>query len=642
LIFKGVAWEVCGILGIISSTTVVDKNRFRSMRNTMPYRGPDSNGFWFHDEDKVALAHLRLSILDPTPAGHQPREEVSHNCVISYNGEVYNYLEIRAELEHKGYYFETQSDTEVVLKAYIEYGYDCLKHFNGMFAIAIWDGNKKELFLARDRLGIKPLYYLFNNEEFIFASETKAILAGLDNKPALNLQLIDSYMSFGYIPGENTLHQGIKRLMPGHFAVFKGDVKKGKKLSIHQYWDLIFNNKPAYAESFDYYVEESKRLLDSAIDLRLRSDVPLGIFLSGGIDSSAVVGLLAKRVEKPLKTFSIGYDFGKGFDETPYARIIADKFKTEHHEIKITPAQFKAFIPEYISLMDEPVTEAAAISLFFVAKLAKDKVTVALSGEGSDEIFAGYDLYQYMNVIDKYRSLVGQTGSNFFAGIANKILGESHKISKYLTMATLPIEQRYKGMSTYPDHQKEALYKPEFIAEIEQSNKVSSRNYTKSLFERTKNEDVLSKMLYFDTKTWLVDDLLIKADRMSMGASLELRVPFLDYRLVEFAATIPSEYKIQKGEGKYPLKKMMEGILPHDIIYRKKMGFPTPLKLMFQNELRDYAEKLLLSSETKLLQYFIKSRIEQLIEEHNSNKYDHHKTLWQLVVLEEWLRKNTD
>lgn len=308
---------MCGILGILDFSKKTDVSRLRAMRDTMPYRGPDSNGLWFDDEEKVGLAHLRLSILDPTPAGHQPREEVAHNCVISYNGEVYNYIEIRAILETKGYTFETGSDTEVVLKAYIEYGVDCLQHFNGMFAIAIWDGNKKELFLARDRLGIKPLYYLQNDDEFIFASETKAILKGLDKKPALNVQLIDSYMSFGYIPGENTLHQGIKRLMPGHYAVLKCAEPTEHILTITEFWDLKFDTRDD--KGFDYYVDESKRLLESAIDLRLRSDVPLGIFLSGGIDSSAVVGLLAERIKEPLKTFSIGYDFGKGFDETPYA-----------------------------------------------------------------------------------------------------------------------------------------------------------------------------------------------------------------------------------------------------------------------------------------------------------------------------------
>ncbi len=626
---------MCGILGTINFNHAADATRITAMRDTMPYRGPDSNGLWISKDKYCGLAHLRLSILDPTPAGHQPRIEQSGRFVISYNGEVYNYIEIRAELKKKGYQFETGTDTEVILQAYIEWGKDCLDRFNGMFAIAIYDIETKSLFLARDRLGIKPVYYYQDDNEFVFASETKAILNGLDAKPELNIELIDDYMSFGYIPGENTLHKGIKRLMPGHYAIIKDS-----QLVITQWWDLKFNNTED--KGFDHYLTESKKLLESAIDLRLRSDVPLGIFLSGGIDSSAVVGLLANKVKEPLKTFSIAYDFGKNFDETQYARMIAEKFGTDHHELKITPQQFADFIPEYIHLMDEPVTEAAAISLFFVSKLAKEKVTVALSGEGSDEIFAGYDLYQYMNILEKYRSVVGQKGTELFAGISNKVLGESHKVSKYLNMATQPIEQRYKGMSTYPDAQKYSLYKQDFKQKLDEAKRITNHGqFSRQLFENTKNNDQLSKMLYFDTKTWLVDDLLIKADRMSMGTSIELRVPFLDYRLVEFAASIPSKHKIKKGEGKYPLKKMMEGILPNDIIYRKKMGFPTPLKLMFQNELKEYARNLLLSDNTKLHQFFNVERIKQLIEEHNANKYDHHKTLWQLVVLEEWLKKNT-
>ncbi|MCB4436299.1 asparagine synthase (glutamine-hydrolyzing) [Alteromonas sp. McT4-15] len=626
---------MCGILGTLNFTNTVDEQRLASMRDTMPYRGPDSNGIWISNNLHCGLAHLRLSILDPTPAGHQPRVEENGRFVISYNGEVYNYIEIRAELQKKGYTFETGTDTEVILSAYIEWGEDCLNRFNGMFAIAIYDNETETLFLARDRLGIKPVYYYQDEHELIFASETKAILKGLSALPDLNVELIDDYMSFGYIPGEKTLHKGINRLMPGHYAIVKG-----REMKITQWWDLTFNNDED--KGFDYYLNESKRLLESAIDLRLRSDVPLGIFLSGGIDSSAVVGLLADKVKEPLKTFSIAYDFGKNFDETQYARMVADKFGTDHHELKITPQQFADFIPEYIHLMDEPVTEAAAISLFFVSKLAKEKVTVALSGEGSDEIFAGYDLYQYMNVLEKYRGVVGQKGTEIFAGMANKVLGKSHKVSKYLNMATQPIEKRYKGMSTYPDAQKEALYRPDFKVELEKAKTETGHGaFSAKLFDKTKGNDQLSKMLYFDTKTWLVDDLLIKADRMSMATSVELRVPFLDYRLVEFAASIPSKHKINKGEGKYPLKKMMEGILPNDIIYRKKMGFPTPLKLMFQNELREYATNLLLAEDTRVHKFFKKERIAQLIEEHNADKYDHHKTLWQLVVLEEWLRKNS-
>ena len=626
---------MCGILGTLSFSNTVDEQRLVSMRDTMPYRGPDSNGIWISSNSHCGLAHLRLSILDPTPAGHQPRVEEHGRFVISYNGEVYNYIEIRAELQKKGYTFETGTDTEVILSAYIEWGEDCLNRFNGMFAIAIYDNETETLFLARDRLGIKPLYYYQDEHEFIFASETKAILKGLNALPELNIDLIDDYMSFGYIPGENTLHKGIKRLMPGYYAVITRE-----RFVTEQWWDLEFNSSEEKDEEF--YLKESKRLLESAIDLRLRSDVPLGIFLSGGIDSSAVVGLLADKVKEPLKTFSIAYDFGKNFDETQYARMVAEKFGTDHHELKITPQQFADFIPEYIHLMDEPVTEAAAISLFFVSKLAKEKVTVALSGEGSDEIFAGYDLYQYMNVLEKYRGIVGQKGSEIFANVSNKVLGKSHKLSKYLNMATQPLEKRYKGMSTYPDAEKEALYRDDFKLEVDKEKlRTNHGEFSRNLFAKNRNNDQLSKMLYFDTKTWLVDDLLIKADRMSMGTSIELRVPFLDYRLVEFAASIPSKYKIKNREGKYVLKKMMEGILPDEIIYRKKMGFPTPLKMMFQKELKDYAHSLLLSDDTKLHKFFKIERIRQLVEEHNANKYDHHKTLWQLVVLEEWLRKNS-
>lgn len=556
---------MCGILGIISKEGVVEQNRLLAMQKTMPYRGPDDNGHWINDNGVVGLAHLRLSILDPRPSGKQPMMDKDNGLYISYNGEVYNFIEIRKGLEEKGYSFQTGTDTEVILRAYQEYGTDCLSYFNGMFAIAIWDNNTQTLFLARDRLGIKPVYYMNTNEEFIFSSECKGILAGLDKKPDLNSHLIDSFMSYGYIPGEETLHKGINRLLPGHYAVVTQS-----EIKITQYWDLNFDNKED--KGFEYYQNKSQELLESAIDLRLRSDVPLGIFLSGGIDSSAVVGLLAPKVDKPLKTFSIGYDFGQNFDESKYARIVSDKFKTDHHELKMTPEQFKEFIPEYIHLMDEPVTEAAAISLFFISKLAKDKVTVALSGEGSDEIFAGYDLYQYMSVLEKYRNLVGPKVTKVIASVAEKVFGKSHKVSKYLTLASLPLEQRYKGISTYPDSYKERLYLDDFRAMVTDTES-SAKSYTNGLFEKNTDGDQLSKMLYFDTKTWLVDDLLIKADRMSMAASVELRVPFLDYRLVEFAATIPSHHKIKKRQGKFPLKQMMKGILPEGIILEKKWVF---------------------------------------------------------------------
>jgi asparagine synthase (glutamine-hydrolysing) len=624
---------MCGIVGIKTFNTNVDEPSLSAMRDTFTYRGPDDGGVWIDYEANLGLAHRRLSIIDTTSNGHQPMIDEAAGLVISYNGEIYNYIEIKEKLKALGYHFKTHTDTEVILKAYKAYGYGCLNEFNGMFAFAIWDIKTQTLFMARDRLGIKPFYYYHNSQQqFIFASECKAILKGLNEKPAINEHLIDKYMGFGYVPGENTLHKGIKRLLPGHYAVLKGD-----QLQITPYWDLNFSQTED--RGLDYYIENSRTLLNDAIDLRLRSDVPLGIFLSGGIDSSAVVGLLAERVSNPLKTFSVAYDFGKNFNETEYARLVSKKFNTDHHEIFLTPTEFKDFIPDYVSYMDEPVTEAAAISLYFVSKLAASEVTVVLSGEGSDEIFGGYDLYQYMLVIEKYRALLGKGGSKFIANAAS-LLPFSNKLTKYLIMAGQPLDQRYHGISTYDPYYKNLLYRDDFKNMIKNSSTDADR-YLKELFKDTTDNDALSRMLSFDTRTWLVDDLLIKADRMSMANSIELRVPFLDYRLVEFAASIPSKYKVNKGQGKYVLKKMLEGLLPDQIIYRKKMGFPTPLKLMFQNEMKDYAYALLLNSNTKVHQYFEKNIIKNLLDQHAQSQHDHHRVLWQLVVLEEWLNQNT-
>ena len=353
------------------------------------------------------------------------------------------------------------------------------------------------------------------------------------------------------------------------------------------------------------------------------------------------MGLLAPRVSEPLKTFSVAFDFGREYNETPYARIIAQKFNTSHHEIMATPEDFRDFIPDFIRLMDEPVTESAAIALYFVSKLAKEQVTVVLSGEGSDELFAGYDLYRYMTFLDRYYRIFGEKVSGKFACWAEKLLPMGNKISKYAALGSLPIEKRYKGISTYDDSYKHSLYRNDFAQSCLPSG--SNRgllHFLSSLFEHTESYDVLSRMLYFDTKTWLVDDLLIKADRMSMAASLELRVPFLDYRLVEFAATVPSKYKVRGRNGKYLLKKMMAPVLPAEVIYRKKMGFPTPLKIMFEGSLSGYAQDILMSPTTILNTIFKSKTIGRLLKEHSDKQMDHHRTIWQLVVLENWLQEN--
>ncbi len=628
---------MCGIAGIIRYSRGEIARDIIIMRDSFPWRGPDDKGSWVHPEGIIALGHRRLSILDPTPAGHQPMHAPDHGLTIVFNGEVYNYLEIRKELEKKGHGFTTGTDTEVILKSFVQWGANCIGRFNGMFALAIWDEHRRRLFLARDRLGIKPLYYFTDAQGIYFASEVKAILRVVQGRLPIRADLVDAYMGFGYVPGEETMLDGIKRLLPGHCMHITPE--PGAPIRPEQYWQLDFTCLQDRGES--YYLEKGRALLDSAIDLRLRSDVPLGIFLSGGLDSSAVVGLLASRVSEPLKTFSVAYDFGRQYDETPYARMVAEKFNTDHHEIMLTPEQFRDFIPRFIELMDEPVTESAAISLYFVSNLAKKQVTVVLSGEGSDEIFAGYDLYRYMAVLERYFTLGGSALTALLARLGKTMLPEGSKLVKYLQLGSQPLEKRYKGISTYEERYRRRLYTPEFARQCRENQHTDLVRFLSELFEQTANQDVLSRMLYFDTRTWLVDDLLIKADRMSMAASLELRVPFLDYRLVEFAASMPSRYKIRGGKGKYLLKQMMRDILPSEIIHRKKMGFPTPLKIMFAGELYDYARDILLTPHGSLTEYFSQKAIAKILREHKEQQQDHHRIIWQLIVLAQWIQQAT-
>lgn len=622
---------MCGIVGIIDKGRKTLADDIIRMRDTFIYRGPDGAGYWCSPENVVGLGHRRLSILDLSDAGAQPMHDATGQLTIVHNGEVYNYRELRIELEQVGYSFRSETDTEVILAAYERWGTDCLTHFNGMFAFAIWDARQDALFIARDRLGIKPLYYHLQGSCFLFASEIKAILAVLPERPRVDTALIDSYMDFGYIPGKNTLFQGIQRLLPGCFLVFRQGM-----LKCTRYWDFQFHASDNIDELA--YLDQCRALLNDSIDLRLRSDVPLGIFLSGGLDSSAIVALLAPRVSERLKTFSVAYDFGSEFNETAYARLVAKKYQTDHHEFIIQPSQFCNFIPKYVWYMDEPVTESAAISLYFIAKLAKDYVTVVLSGEGSDELFAGYDFYFYNLMIERYRTYVGLRLATALGKTAAQHLPEG-KWRKYLRLSAMPLEERYKGISTYDDVIKDALYNREFSFSLRAP---VIDEFLADLFDHTVGGDALSRMLYFDTRTWLVDDLLIKADRMSMAASLELRVPFLDYRMVEFAAGMPSRYKIRGRTNKHILKKLMQGELPPEIIHRKKLGFPTPLKTMFESELSDYACDLLLSPRSRQRGYFRPDVVERVLFEHRRKTHDHHRLIWQLVVLEEWHRRFVD
>ena len=620
---------MCGIAGIICDkkhaelSALIDR-----MTDLMAYRGPDGRGSAVFEDDGIALGHRRLSIIDPKPSGAQPMQSSDRRYWIVFNGEIYNYREIRSDLESRGELFRSHSDTEVLLSAYAIWGEQCLERFIGMFAFAIWDTRDKKLFAARDRLGVKPFYFAYENDTLIFASEPKSILVAREKPREVDRSLIDAYMSFGYVPGKKTLFKGIDRLLPGHCLTWCSG-----NLSIRQYWDYDFSSQQD--KGVVAHVDDIEKLLRSSIDLRLRSDVPLGVFLSGGLDSSTVVSLLAPGAVSGLKTFSVSYDFGPEFDETPYAREVARAFNTDHHEIVITPQDFIDFIPKYIWHMDEPVTEAAAISLYYVSKLAREQVVVCLSGEGSDEIFAGYDFYAYNLVMEKIRTITGQ-GLVGGAARIGRALGLSRKLQKYLDLVSQPLEQRYKGISSYEEATKQRLYTREFAGECQKGNS-GLQGFISDIFSKSKNWDTLSRMLYFDTKTWLVDDLLIKADRMSMATSIELRVPFLDHRLVEYAATVPSSYKMRGKDPKYILKQVVNNRLPKSVIQRKKMGFPTPLEMMFKGgKLYDYALETLLSPTAVQRGYFNRPAMTKLLEDHKNGRAKNHRELWQLLVLELW------
>jgi len=548
--------------------------------------------------------------------------------VVVFNGEIYNYLELRKELGGDGA-FKTHSDTEVILKAYQAYGLDCVDRFVGMFAFAIWDGRR--LVLARDRLGIKPLYYACTPGGITFASEIKSLIAAKLVRPALNEEQLGAYLAVGYVPGGQTLFKGVRKLPPG--TVMCVD-KTG--IETRRYWKLQFAQ---HDMGLGDAQERLRDLLEDAIDIRLRSDVPLGVFLSGGLDSSAIVALLAPKLSRPLETFSVYYDM-PGFNETKFARLVADRYATVHREIEVTPQMFLEFLPRYIQHMDEPVTEAAGISLYYVAKLAREHVTVVLSGEGADEILAGYEIYGFMQAIERYRKVPGPLRS-----VLNFLWRRSgdKRIRKYGALAELPIEQRYLGVSLYDSADlrsgEEALVNEGVWARMGGGDQFKAE--VAHLYREAAATSRLNQMLYVDINTWLVDDILLKADKMSMAASVELRVPFLDHRLVEFCAILPDALKLKLGNGKYLLRKAVGGLLPQPITKRRKMGFPTPLEYLFREGLYKEFKEILLDDATARHGIFNRKVINKLLREHEEGQ-DRHKRLWQILVFELWQRTYMD
>jgi asparagine synthase (glutamine-hydrolysing) len=619
---------MCGISGIYNfkSLAPADPTLVREMTRRLAHRGPDAEGF--HFDGPVGLGHRRLSILDLSERGRQPMFWGNDRFAIVLNGEIYNYIELRQGLVARGHTLRTGTDTEVLLALFAEQGPKCLSQLEGMFAFAVWDAVERTLFIARDRVGIKPLYYVVTPDGMMFASELKAFTASERFVRRVALPLVETYFTFGYVPGSEAMLEGCQKLLPGQWMSVGPD-----GMNSGSYWDVQYAPDSNRSESDT--AEQLRTLLTDSIKKHLRSDVPVGVFLSGGLDSSTTVALLAEAGVTDLKTFCVAYDEGADYDESRYARVVADRYQTDHHVLYVDSKEFQSFIPGYVWHMDEPVTEAPALSLYFVSRLLRQHATVALSGEGSDELFAGYETYRRMLRFETYRKLPAVVRMGVFDPLAS--LTRHQKVMAYARQARLPLDRRYFGVPYNNPVYKDLLYTEDFVSAAGTGQSVLAPYYNRST-----DWDALSRMLYIDLKTWLVDDLLIKADKMTMAHGLELRVPFLDHRVVEFAATIPSSMKIRKGESKWILKQAMRGRLPDEILTRRKQGFPTPLNRMFQRDLSGYVRDLLLSSRATSRGYFKRDAVERLIEEHMSKTTDHHIVLWKLIVLEEWHRQFVD
>ena len=634
---------MCGIFGVISPK---NRNRelttlLKTMGAALAHRGPDDEGIYLspnsHDSfgSRVGLGHRRLSIID-LKGGHQPLANEDNRIWITYNGEIYNHLELRKGLEEKGHAYRTHSDTETIVHLYEEYGFDCLQYLRGMFSFCIFDEKSGRVFLARDRLGIKPLYYYHEGDMLIFASEIKAILASGNVQSRLNSSVLSEYFTFGYISSHQTLFEGVNKLLPGHAMLWKdGEIK------IWKYWDLDLSKPPVSFNGVDYE-QRFDELFQESVRLRLMSDVPLGIFLSGGIDSSAIAAIMSEMTSEKIKSFSVGFE-GQYYSEFPYAREVSQFLGTDHYEVILTAHDLFNYLPKLIWHEDEPIKASPSVALYAVSQLASRHVKVVLTGEGSDELLGGYDKYWAtlwnMKYGKYYQQFVPHGLRQFFKSLLKNGLfplklrkAASHTFINYSMDPESIFLENFFGILG-PEWQRKLLA-PEFLSAIQSfSPYQSSMDYWNSV----PSNDILQCMLYTDLKTYLLE-LLMKQDSMSMATSIESRVPFLDHLLVEFLMRVPADYKIKGRKGKYLLKKIMQKKIPETILHRKKMGFPVPVGQWFRKDLRKSIEEILFDKETLQRGYFDASAVRQMYQEHCDGLQDHTERIWMLINFELWHR----
>lgn len=621
---------MCGIVGKYNfgNKEPVGEDLIRKMCSQIVHRGPDDEGIYV--KDSIGLGMRRLSIID-LGSGHQPIFNEDRSVVIVYNGEAYNFLELKEKLQKKGHQFYTQTDTEVLVHAYEEYGTDFIKEIRGMFALALWDENRKILILARDRMGKKPLYYLEKNGILWFCSEIKSILVDSQVERKVDIQSLDYYLSLNYIPAPLTIFEGIKKLPPASLLICENG-----KIKIEKYW--IIDNSFQNTMDENEYAEHLYQLLGESVKMRLISDVPLGAFLSGGVDSSIIVGLMAEHSDIPVKTFSIGFTEDE-FSELEYARLIAKRFSTDHHEYVVT-SDVKELIPKLVWYYNEPVGDSSAIPTYYVSKMTRQSVTVALSGDGGDELFAGYGKYPIIQNIISKNSLNGLLRSIVTKFILSRDLNflSVHSIFKRLQNSigyrfSTPQERDLRWITRFDGSFKSHLYTGEIKSVIHDHQ---SRSFYDLRIAESPNKDVLSQISFMDLTSYLPDDLLIKVDIASMANSLEVRCPFLDHKFVEFAVRIPNSLKIQNGQSKYILKKAFAKLLPKEITERRKMGFSIPIDKWFRGELKELAYEILLGSSRDMSPYFEVRFVKRLLDTHTSRKADYGTLIWLLTNFVLW------
>jgi len=623
---------MCGIAGFVNVSEAASERGaaiLSRMTGAIAHRGPDDSGLF--EEGRVFLGHRRLSIID-LASGHQPMMNEDGTVHIVYNGEIFNHTIVRKELENAGHIYRTHCDTEAILHGYEQFGAACLERFRGMFAFALWDSKRRRLFCARDRLGIKPFYYYWNGRLFAFASEIKALLEHPAISPSLEQEMLPEYLAFGYTSGEHTLFSGIRRLLPGHHLTLDLSAPD-PSLQIRQYWDVPSaspDNSIAEAE----WIAECRRRLEETVQMRLMSDVPLGMFLSGGVDSSAIAALMKRMVSGPVKSFSVGYA-EQEFSELAYARQVSNVIGTEHHEVVVGMDGFFNALPQMIWHEDEPIPWPSSISLYFVSKLASEHVKVVLTGEGSDELFAGYSRYRFY--------LWNSAWLNRYKAVPAPLRGAIRQFIASTNLLSGTWRRKLQHTFLGLGESLESLYIDNFYSALS-ANEQQRLGYEGGpspyagflhYWNQRPSASPLGRMLYVDQKTYLAE-LLMKQDQMSMATSIESRVPLLDHTFVEFAARVPEHMKLRGTTGKYILKKAVEDLLPHDILYRKKMGFPTPVREWLMHPKAASLFEILRQKDGLIQSCLDRRAVDELLDRHQRGVEDATDRIWRLLNLQIW------